>query len=65
MWACYYRSSPKICSELLKSGADPNVTDPQGLSAVHWAAYHGPAETCRLMLQHGGDTAKRSLKGTG
>lgn len=62
MWALYLRSSMSVCRKLLKAGADPNLTDRSGLSAVHWSAYHGPAEACSLVLEYGGDLTKRNAK---
>src|SRR6516225_7879602 len=35
---------------LLKDGADANATQVDGMTALHWAAYHDDLETAKLLL---------------
>jgi ankyrin repeat protein len=39
--------------KLLKRHANPNVAQPDGSTALHWAAYHGDARTAALLLKAG------------
>ena len=49
------RHSPSLVTThlLLESGADVNMRDEQGLSALHFAALYGRIEHVRLLLKHG------------
>lgn len=48
---------------LLDRGADPNVTDSEGWTAVHQAASRGNEAMLRDVLVHGGDPRRRDKKG--
>lgn len=45
--------SSACVAELLKAGADPNHTESDGWSALHWAARKGHEQVCELLLQYG------------
>ena len=54
----------KICSILLKHGADPNIVNAYNESAVYRSVTRGSTEICKLLLQYGGDvTIMGSVKG--
>ena len=36
---------------LVDGGADVNATQVDGMTALHWAAYHDDTETARLLLR--------------
>jgi ankyrin repeat protein len=38
---------------LLKGGVDVNATQPDGTTALHWAAYHDDADTASLLMKAG------------
>lgn len=38
---------------LLDNGADVNIQDNHGDSAIHWSAYYGQVEITRLFMEHG------------
>lgn len=42
---------------LLKDKADPNAAQPDGMTALHWAAYHDASDAAKLLLA-GGANAK-------
>ncbi len=42
-------------ASLLEQGADPNAREPDGASALGWAAIRGNAEIARLLLEAGAD----------
>ena len=47
MSACWY---------LLEGNADPNIVGgPQKLGPLHIAAHHNAIETCKLLIEYGGD----------
>lgn len=41
--------------ELIKKGADVNVTDKDGSTALHWAAQEGDVHLCSVLLKAGAD----------
>ena len=50
---------------LLAHGADPNIANQQGMTALHIAAFAGPdrSEIARLLLAHGADASIRDTQG--
>ena len=40
---------------LLEQGADPAVTAPDGVTALHWASYWDDVETAELLIRDGAD----------
>ncbi len=44
-----------LVERLLNKGADPNVVNSAGASALHFASYHGDSITTGLLLKCGGD----------
>ena len=42
--------SPKVAELLLRKGADPNATDADGLTPLHFAAQYGSGELVRVLL---------------
>ena len=49
---------------LLQSGADVNAAQPDGATALHWAAYHGDADLAALLLEAGADAASANRNGS-
>ncbi len=49
------RASHGLVRSLLEGGADPNSTQVDGMTALHWAAYHEDADTAELLLAAGAD----------
>lgn len=43
--------------QLLSDGADPGERHPDGMTALHWAAWHDHTETCRRLLQNGAEAS--------
>ncbi|XP_075981383.1 uncharacterized protein LOC142980009 [Anticarsia gemmatalis] len=54
----------KKCTELLlKSGADPNLCNDDGVTPVHIAAIWGRVDNLKLLIGCGGDPGRRDLDG--
>lgn len=53
----------ELARELLAQGADPNVTDSDGCTALHWAADIGATEVARVLLEHGADVTLKNYNG--
>lgn len=45
---------------LLKHGADPNISDSSGNSALHYAVYNGHEEMVALLLQYNADIEQKT-----
>lgn len=52
--ANFYR--PRLVEWLLQHGADPNITDAEGFSPLHYAAFWLDKAAIQLLLQHGAQT---------
>ena len=44
-----------LVRELIEDGADINLTQVDGMTALHWSVYHDDADTARLLVQAGAD----------
>ena len=55
--------TPSVVRALLAKGADPNVPDREGRTAVHGAAGLGAVQTMRALLEAGGDPNRRGKHG--
>ncbi len=44
---------------LIAAGADVNVADGDGTTALHWAAYHGDSELVAALLAAGARVTRR------
>ena len=54
-WIVWLIGSP-ACEEMIKAGVDVNNTkDYHGGTPLHWAAYKGCLDACRLLIEHGAD----------
>ena len=60
--AVYFNHSD-IVSFLLSKGADPNLTTPDGESALHWAIKCGYPALAELFIKHNTDALKRDKWG--
>jgi uncharacterized protein len=49
---------------LLETGADANVRQADGATALHWAAYHGDAGLAALLLEAGADASAANRNGS-
>jgi ankyrin repeat protein len=50
--------------ELIKHGADVNVMQADGATALHWAAYHGDAALVKALLDAGADPSVANRNGS-
>lgn len=48
---------------LLEEGADPNGSQIDGMSALHWSAYHDDLATARLLVRAGADAGAENRYG--
>ncbi len=55
--------NPKVVQDLLEQGADVNVTNYKGQSALHCAAKAGFVEPVRILLDHGADVNAQDRDG--
>jgi hypothetical protein len=52
IWACETGGTASV-KKLLAAGADPNVREADGWTALHWAARNGHLRAVELLLDHG------------
>lgn len=50
----------KCATVLLEHGADPNIRDNNGNSALHYAVYNGHEEMASLLLQYNADIEQKT-----
>lgn len=62
MWAARQDYS-EIAEILLNCGADVNVQNNYGSTALIWAAKHGNSEVTEVLLKHGADVNARANNG--
>ena len=53
-----------MCEALLAAGADANLADKQGMTAVHWACEMGRAGAIAVLARAGCDVDARDGKGS-
>ena len=53
----------ECCRLLLRHGADPNLADKLGRTALHWAVFYKKAEFVRVLLEAKGDITAEDKKG--
>ena len=58
------RNDAALVRQLLASGADPNVAQHGGWTALHSAAKHGNAEMVQVLLQYNADPHQAAEDGT-
>jgi len=57
------RHREALSAWLLARGADVNATDPNGFSALYWAAFYGYRELGDLLIAHGADVNTKTRSG--
>ena len=62
MSACAF-GSLKCATYLIESGANPNLKNFNGYTALHWAAFTGKTETLSLLLSNKADIESRTNDG--
>lgn len=55
--------SVKMSAVLLQQGANPNVKDVTGASALHWAVENNNIDLCQLLLENGANPNSANLAG--
>ena len=55
--------SPAVVKYLIDSGADVDVVDEKGKTALMWAAQHGRPAMVKALLRRGADARRRDRKG--
>lgn len=58
------RGDNEAMAALLKAGADVNGAEPDGSTALHWAAYVDDVKGVELLLRKGADPMARTLDGS-
>jgi ankyrin repeat protein len=61
--AAMQRNDAEVRS-LLREGADVNLGQADGATALHWAAHHGDADLARLLLEAGADVFAANRNGS-
>ena len=61
--AAMQRNTEEV-SRLLKDGADVNLAQSDGATALHWAAYHGDADLAKRLLEAGADPSAANREGS-
>ncbi|OGT81381.1 MAG: hypothetical protein A3J35_03455 [Gammaproteobacteria bacterium RIFCSPLOWO2_02_FULL_52_10] len=57
------RNETATLEKLLAGKADVNAPQPDGATALHWAAYRGEPDTVRILLDAGADTSAANRAG--
>ena len=48
---------------MIEADADVNFTDRSGATPLHWAAWNGHGEVCKLLIEHGADPRAKDQDG--
>jgi ankyrin repeat protein len=59
----YIEPSRQMVEILLQAGADPNIKDPSGFTALHYAIRLGDPVLARMLVDHGADVNAVSIAG--
>lgn len=57
------RGYTAVAESLLQGGADPNIRDSHGYTALHWAARHRQLRMVQRLIAHGADVNARTKSG--
>ena len=52
-----------VIETLLKTGADVNAAQVDGMTALHWAVYHDEFKTAKLLVKAGADVRRENRYG--
>ena len=52
-----------VIETLLKTGADVNAAQVDGMTALHWAVYHDEFQTTKLLVKAGADVRRENRYG--
>jgi ankyrin repeat protein len=65
LWVCraIRWGSPGIAQQLIIGGLNVNAVDDDGMMALHLAVLSGDEETCRCVIDNGGDTGTLNFEG--
>lgn len=61
--AAIYRRNLSMCRQLLANGSNPNLSTPEGISPLMFAAQYGFVEAIELLLSNGADKTLKSSYG--
>ena len=53
-----------LCKLLLENGANPNLKDSGGSTALHSAVFYRKPKICALLLEYGADVNAKNENGT-
>jgi ankyrin repeat protein len=62
MWAVYQGNASSV-DVLLEHGANVNIKDDVGLTALHWAVVRGDRNCIRRLLEHGAEINAKDNEG--
>jgi ankyrin repeat protein len=62
--AAAMRRDGEALRRLIEAGADVNAAQPDGATALHWAAYHGDVSQATLLLGAGADVSAANRNGS-
>lgn len=62
MWAAW-RDSPDVTTLLLEQGADVNLKDKNGCTALIYATMHSSLDVVKLMIEKGADVNAKNKAG--
>mmetsp|Transcript_2786 Transcript_2786/g.3706 ORF Transcript_2786/g.3706 Transcript_2786/m.3706 type:complete len:151 (+) Transcript_2786:60-512(+) len=56
-------SNKEVIRLLLEGGANPNITNPDGYTPLHYSSFDGHAESAKVLLRFGADKKKKTSTG--